>query len=317
MKKFRYIIASLMLVIMTVTGCTTGSSEIPEGNVPDINPNAQAANKDTSSVTLYFSYKGENLLAGESRTIDVPISESLESAVINALIKGPTSDELTGLFWQDVELVSVDDNANQVFITLSEEFISTEPSQEILIDGLSVDEQRKLAIYSIVNTIIEIGNYSRVQINVVGNGGIGQRITEKEAGFSEDNALLDPLERDSSMILTPANTLIEALSSFAKKDWKRLYTFTANTNLDGTLKPELQNFRDELAEKGNVLESFRAIDTTVSNDGQSAVVMLNYSLKTREGKLIEETNIPIVLVREKGLWKVTYSSLINIRLTFS
>ena len=96
MKKLKYIVAFLMLIVMTAAGCTTGRSDIPEGNVPDINPNAQAANKDTSSVRLYFSYKGENLLAGESRTIDVPISESLESAVINALIEGPTSDELNG-----------------------------------------------------------------------------------------------------------------------------------------------------------------------------------------------------------------------------
>lgn len=312
MKKLKYIIAFLMLIVMIASGCNTGSSDIPEGNVPDINPNAQAANKDTSSVRLYFSYNGENLLAGETRTIDVPISESLESAVINALIAGPTSDELTGLFWEGVELVGVDENANHVFVTLSKEFVETDPKQEKLLDGLTVDEQKKLAIYSIVNTIIEIGNYSKVQIYVEQDRGIGQRIKEYQAGWSNEDKALDPLARDSSMILTPANTLIEALSSFHLKDWKRLHTFTANMNLDGTVKPQLQSFSDEFAEKRNVLETFNAIDTTVSSDGQSAVVMLNYSLKTREGKLIEEDSIPIVMVREKGLWKVTYSSLVNI-----
>ena len=307
----KLVIILLVLILVITAGCGVQNSDTPEGNVPDINPNAEAANKDTADVTLYFSYQGENLLAGETRAIDVPVSDTLETAVVRALISGPMSDELTGLFWADVELVGVDANADHVFISLSEPFISTTPEQ--VIDGLTSDEQKKLAIYSIVNTIIEMGQYSRVQIQVEREIGIGEGITRGEAGFNDDqDARLEPLERDSSLILTAKNTLLEALSSFAKKDWTRLYTFTAMTNVDGSSKPSISDFSEALAAKGNVLESFSVVDQNVSSDGQSAVVMLNYTLKTREGTVIEETNIPIVLVREKDIWKLTYSSLVNV-----
>ncbi len=61
-----------------------------------------------------------------------------------------------------------------------------------------------------------------------------------------------------------------------------------------------------------MLESFEVVSQNVSSDGQSAVVMLDYSIKTREGKLVERSNIPIILVREKDIWKVTYGSLVNV-----
>jgi hypothetical protein len=309
----KVIIISLLLILIVTAGCGVQNSYTQQGNVPDINPNAEAANKDTADVTLYFSYQGENLLAGETRAIDVPVSDTIETAVVRALISGPMSDELTGLFWPGVKLIGVDANADHVFITLNEEFISTAPEQEVVLDGLELDEQKRLAIYSIVNTIIEMGQYSRVQIYVAKEGGFGERITLSEAGWSDDDsAHLEPLERDSSMILTAKNTLLEALSSFEKKDWRRLYTFTAMTNTDGSSKPDISDFSEALAAEGNVLESFSVVDQNVSSDGQTAVVMLNYSLKTREGKLVQQSNIPIVLVREKGIWKLTYSSLVSV-----
>ncbi len=295
MKKRRVIAILMVLVAMAAAGCTAGSDAL-QGNVPDINPNAQAANKDTANVTLYFSYKGENLLAGETRAIDVPVSDTLETAVVNALIEGPNSDELMGLFWSGVELVGVDANEDHVFITLSEEFITSQPEQELELDGLELDKQKRLAIYSIVNTIIEMGRYSRVQIYVAQEVGVGQRITLNDAGFGTSNNPLEPLERDPSIILTPTNTLLQALGSFAKKDWTRLYAFTAMTNIDGTSKPDLGDFSEALAAKGNVLESFSVVDQNVSSDGQSAVVMLNYTLKTRE----------------EDIWKLTYSSIVTV-----
>ena len=310
MKKLKFILLTVIFIAVFAAGCTQ-SSDTPEGNVPDINPNAEAANKDTTDITLYFSYHGENLLASETRAIDVPISDTIEKAVVKALVQGPVSDELTGLFWPGVELVDIDENANHVLVTLSQEFITTEPESK-LIDGLTTEEQKKLAIYSIVNTIVEMGTYSRVQIYVANENGISQRITHKQAGWSDDNDKLDPLGRDSSLILTPENTIVQALTSFKYKDWSRLYTFTAKTDAEGTQKPLISDFSSALAAEGNVLEDFEVIDSNVSSNGQSAVGMLNYTLKTREGTLIVQENVPIILVREKNIWKLTYSSLVNL-----
>lgn len=305
------IVAFFLVLIMALSGCAAMNNEEPEKNTPDINPKAESANKDTSKVTLYFSYKGQQLLAGETRSIDVPVSEKLEKAVIRALIDGPSADrsQLVGLFWDDVELVDVKDNEDILFVTLSEEFITTQPETPVLGEG-TVADRKKLAIYSIVNTITEMGTYSSVQFYVESSGGT-MGITKSDAGFGDSQDRLDPQRWENEHILTPENTLKEALDSYNKKDWTELYDYTAYMNPDGTVKPDSDVFTAALAETGNVLDSYKPIGVNVASDGQSAVVILDYTIKTRNGD-IDRTKIPVVLVREEEIWKLSYSSVINV-----
>lgn len=306
--------ALLAAAVLFMAGCMGGGTKSGSANLPDINPNAGAANKTTAHVALYFSYNREELLAAETATVNVPVSEPLEAAVVRALISGPSVNrtELYRLFWDGVELVGVDSNADILFVTLSEDFVSTAPEKVALEEG-TVADQKRLAICSIVNTIVEMGTYSRVQIYIDRqDAGAAQRITRREAGW-EDNSddRLDPLGRMGELILTPQNTLVEALESFEKKNWGRLYNFIAYTNPDGTLKPDIETFA-EVLDKGNVLESFSVADSSVSSDGQEATVMLNYSIKTREGETLSRPNIPVKLVREEDIWKLTYTSLVKV-----
>lgn len=305
------IVAFFLVLIMALSGCAAMNNEEPEKNTPDINPKAESANKDTSKVTLYYSYKGQQLLAGETRSIDVPVSEKLEKAVIRALIDGPSADrsQLVGLFWDDVELVDVKDNEDILFVTLSEEFITTQPETPVLGEG-TVADRKKLAIYSIVNTITEMGTYSSVQFYVESSGGT-MGITKSDAGFGDSQDRLDPQRWENEHILTPENTLKEALDSYNKKDWTELYDYTAYMNPDGTVKPDSDVFTAALAETGNVLDSYKPIGVNVASDGQSAVVILDYTIKTRNGD-IDRTKIPVVLVREEEIWKLSYSSVINV-----
>lgn len=305
------IIAVLLVLIMAVSGCAAMQNKAPEKNTPDINPKAESANKDTSMVTLYYSYKGQQLLAGETRSIDVPVSEKLEKAVIRALIDGPSADrsQLVGLFWDDVELVDVKDNENILFVTLSEEFITTQPETPVLGEG-TVADRKKLAIYSIVNTITEMGKYSSVQFYVESSSG-AMGILKSDAGFGDSHDRLDPQRWENEYILTPENTLKEALDSYNKKNWTELYDYTAYMNPDGTVKPDSDVFTAALAETGNALDSYIPIGVNVANDGQSAVVVLDYTIKTRNGD-INKTKTPVILVREEEIWKISYSSVVNV-----
>jgi len=303
----------LLMILLAFSGCGAEKRNIP-ANTPAINPNAQAANKNTEEVTLYFSYRGENLLAGETRKINVPVNEKTEAAVIRELIAGPSADRdgLCGLFWGDVKLVSVDSVGDILFVTLSKDFVSTSPAKPALEDG-GFAEQKKLAIYSIVDTIVEMGNYSRVQIEVDREGSrIGERITRSEAGWGDDSSYLEPLGWEESIILTPAKTLQEALASFDKKDWTRLYDFTAYTSPDGTQKPDMNAFSSALSAPGNILESYQITGTSVSHNGKKAMVTLDYSINTRAGDTVNKTKVPVIMVRENDIWKLSYTSLINV-----
>lgn len=308
----RKMAAAWLAVIMMLSGCASVGNDVTGKNIPDINPRAESANKDTSNVRLYYSYKGEQLLAGETRSIDVPVSQKREQAVVEALIAGPSADrsELTGLFWDGVTLVSVENNADNLFVTLSEEFITTDPPTSALEEYTALN-RKMLAIYSIVDTITEMGTYSRVQINVQRKDG-SQRIMRSEAGFKGEDKALDPLYWDGDLILTPEKTLAKALDLYSKKNWTELYNYTAYTDVDGTVKPDSEDFSAALGETGsNGLDSFEPKGVNVSNDGQTAVVLLNYTIKTRNGD-VERTMVPVIMVNEGELWKVSYSSINNV-----
>lgn len=315
MKHWRPILIILIVCVLVLSGCAS-KEENPSANTPDINPNAEAMSKDTVDVALYFSYSGENLLAAETRAIDVPVSATLESAVVNALIAGPSAgqNELSGLFWEGVRLTDIDSNGDILFVTLNEEFVTTQPAQdEIALDSESVPEQKILALESIAATIVEMGTYSSVQIEVDRGTGTSERITQAEAGKDETSTeVLGPLERDKNLILTPENTLKQALDAFNKKDWTRLYNFTAYTNPAGNQKPDSDVFSETLSGPGNSLETYSVDDSNVSYDGQTATVYLNFTIKTREGETVPRNNIPVVLIRESYIWKVSYLSILKI-----
>ena len=322
MAKLRLITAFIIALAFVFSGCGLVRQDT-SANTPDINPNVEAANYDTSDVTLYFGYRGETLLAGETRPIDVPVSDTLEAAVIRELIKGPSADrdELNGLFWEGITLVDIDSTEDRLFVKLNDEFVSTNPKDnELVIEDGTPSQQKKLAIYSIVNTIVEMGTYSKVQIFVDREGGVRQHITKGEAGWTEDaeKRLYElgwTATLETPLILTPENTLIEALDSFVKKNWTRLYHFTAYTSPDGSIKPDLDDFSDALAAENNTLDSFTPVGLSVAADGQRCVVMLDYTIRTREGDTIAQSDKPVVLVREKDIWKLSYISLYNILIT--
>ena len=315
MKKLKSIIPILLICAMVLGGCSTNESST-SANTPEINPKAEAANKDNVDVALYFCYRGESLLAAETRTIEVPVSTTLENAVISALITGPSAglNELSGLFWEGVKLTKIDSNGDILFVTLNEEFVSTQPAgNELVLESDSVAEQKLLALESIANTIVEMGTYSSVQFQVDRGTGTSERITRAEAGMDETSAEpLEPLDRDKDLILTPKNTVVQALDAFNKKNWARLYNFTAYTSEDGTQKPDSVAFSETLAGTGNSMDTFSIEDWNVSCDGQKATVMLNITIKTREGETVGRPNIAVVLMRESYVWKVSYISILKI-----
>ena len=121
--------------------------------------------------------------------------------------------------------------------------------------------------------------------------------------------MLDPLGRDGDIILTPANTLKVLLEAFEKKDWQQVYTFVAEGDVNGEGRPEaVEDFIALVTGKDVTLEAFSVLDQSISADGQTVLVMMNYTMVTKDGDAPPSTNFPVILIKENDLWKVSYAS---------
>lgn len=279
-------------------------------SVVQINPLPEGAAQDKSTARLYFGYMNDELLVGEVRVFSVPINESVETSVIRELISGPSvvRSDFTQVINPASKVVSVQSESNFLFVTLSAEFLS--PPDDLLQSDESYEKiRRRLAVYSIVNTIVEQGNYSRVQIRIDDSGsGSGRPITMEEAGFDE-NETADAFERNGELELNEKNTLREIIKCIQTKSWDDLYDYISYVNLYGSEKPPVEDFKSELNNmKLAVGEDFTIGDSIESPDGLTAVVMASYTVRLKDEDEKTLTNVPVRLVLENDIWKISYTA---------
>ena len=137
------------------------------------------APEDKLAVTLYFPDKGFEHLSGEIRRIDVQNALSLEKIVVDELLKGPQSSELSASLPQGTKLLSVEVKDKVCFVNFSKEFASATGSASTT-----------MALYSVVNSLCTLRNIESVQILVNG-----------EAGVEFGNFVLDiPYEANFSLV---------------------------------------------------------------------------------------------------------------------
>ena len=260
------------------------------------------------SVALYFRFQDTAFLATEARTVVVQRNESLEKAIVQALIAGPMNTELSPLFPPGSEVVSTSTQDGTLFVTLNEAFLgryADEPgdvsSGSWQIEG---PQRRRLCLASLAATLTEEGLCQRVQVMVQRNS--GQSVSMRlQAGFlnrSGDTELLPSLTRDENVLLTPRNTAECVLDDWRQQAWEGLSLFCAHA-------PGEQSVF-EAFEASGVLTGYDALSCgSVSYDGQSAVLTVDLSLRGDAGDILI-AGYPLRLIREEGLWKMDYDTLL-------
>ena len=284
-----------------------------EAEQPDILPSADEFTRDEKTVTLYFRMRDESLLAQETRTVFIPKDKQFERVLIETLIEGPgaSSLDLTGLFISGVQVVDVTVDGTVLTVTLSRAFLGTPVDAPMDWQGdtqwnREVVLRRRLALASIVNTVTEETNCTSVQLLVQFNPDYpaGERITRDY--LYEDTApgqLLSPVFRNEDELLTHFNTATIILDSYMEKDFARLHRFVAE-------RPTEAAFVQEMESMNRSLVAYWISSGMVSPDGQRAVLTshLDY-IGPDDTAFLEE--YPIHLVRERGIWKITYSTLLR------
>lgn len=317
MKNRRIALVLCMCLLMQVCcGCTAqyygGIRERNDGltdaYTQDILPRSQDnAYGNQVSATLYYRYLSEDLLAGVEQEFQVTAEITLEEMVVQALIEGPqdTSYQYNAVINPDTELISVKEQSGYLSVTLSHEFVER-MDEDIIADAA----RRRLAVQSIVNSVISIGNYSRVLILIDDdNNGIGERMTYAEAGWEEKgDRTMEPMELDMSVLLTPENVLTIVMTALVEKDYSRMEYYLAGQDYDGEIRPGYAEMMAAMEEKSSVVGFELSEPTVVSGDGKRAVAVMDVTYINQAGKTAEIVSLPIRMLHE-GVWKVSFRSL--------
>ncbi|HML46524.1 MAG TPA: GerMN domain-containing protein [Clostridia bacterium] len=315
------LLLGLLLILSGCQGAPPTAMLVQSAQTPAPEEAADASGvtrSDEHTVALYYRLQGEDMLARETRTIALPNDYRLESRLIELLIEGPRASnlELTGLFPANTRLISVSEQDTMLFVTLSQEFLSTPHDMPVnWRDDRSLYEEvlarRRLAVDSIVNTLTECTEYTSVQLLIQPNvqEAYGQRIARKEIYASETDStlLFGPVYRSESMILTHYNTA-NIILSWQQKNWERLYRFVANKQG----RPTAEAFEQEMDERRISLFSYSISPGHVSSDGQKAIFSVQLGLSGADGVHQIITSVPLAFTLEQDIWKISYETLVRL-----
>lgn len=263
---------------------------------------------DEKQVTLYFRWGQTAYLAPETRIVVVQRNESLEKAVVEALIDGPVGAELAPLFPAGTQIVSVSAENRTLFVTFNEAFLgryADEPSDPSLGNWKTEGPRRRsLCLDALAASLTEAGLCDRVQVMVERSTGETASM-RLQAGFldrSGNTELLPAVTRNEQVILTPHNTAACITQAWKTQDWKTLVSFAAEA-------PGEQTALDAFAAAG-VLVDLTLSPGGVAYDGQTAVLSADLTLQG-QGRDTVISGYPLRLTRENGIWKMPYETLLQ------
>ena len=146
-----------------------------------INQDGSLVATPKTTLTLYFGDEDAEHLVPERRNVEIPAGDTLEKIVVTELIKGPTQAGTMRTLPQETKLLSIETKDNVCFVNFSKDFVEKHPG------GTAAE---KLCVYSVVNSLTELGTIDRVQFLIEG---------EKREDFIH-MSFNEPILRNSTII---------------------------------------------------------------------------------------------------------------------
>lgn len=315
MKKAMLLILAALCLLLT--GCTSRdplaemASAQPDAAIPAPAADERLMGRDTA--TLWFRYGAEPLLAPEERIIATSPTRTFEQSLLTALIGGPASSELSGLFPQGTQVLGTWQQGRMLFVTLSKEILSDYADEPDLwtLDAFWQREsplRRTLAMQSVAATVTQNCDVDTVVILVEGQEQFTDSLRLRRSYYRAGggDALADPLTRDESLLLSPATAMDVILTCWQERDWARLYLYTARTDPDsGAPIPAYDDFAGEMNRLPH-LTDYRFSGGHVSG-GQATLTASLTCL--HDGHLTPPSSAVFRLTYENGVWRVGMSQL--------
>lgn len=332
----------LLCLCMVFSGCAIGGirQDPTDEDLPQIDPEDGVTRDKT--VTLYYRLTNENYLAGITRSISVRANERTEKAMIRTLLEGVPLQALSGnvspLFSEDTSIVDVTVVGGIMYVTLSGEFLDTSVYDEtraaadFSLESNTIDKEtydrmvqeaydellltRRLAVYSLVNTITQLTSGVRVQVLVDETGsGTGERIKLSDlglnAGDGADSELLEPMRFVNDCVVTPEIIAQCALTRLVNGEYELAYPLFSEDDGSGVQKPQYANFETEMKSLGS-LKNFNLHGYSMGEDEGYARIRVDLKFLFANGEEKELKDSPLLLKREGDLYKLGYGTLLKV-----
>ena len=272
---------------------------------------------DMLDVTLYYRFENTQTLGAQRAQLDIRREETVATSIVQRLIDGPaiSYDRLHGLFPQGTQLVSVTGEDTTAFVTLTRGFLGKpDGAPADWEDSFAWQEEaalrRRMAVQSIVLSLTEGGRFQRVQMYVAdSDDDIPERIPMYyfDPYMSDAVTVLAASPRDEAAMLTPRKAMEMILEAWKASDYDMLYALMAP---DGENNLPSQNvFETQMMDRDISLLVYDMTDGTVSLDGQTATMVVNAQIRSREGGDAQIIRESVPLVRVKDNWAITEDTL--------
>lgn len=121
------------------------------------NPGEQINSSHETVLTLYFANAAGNKLRKETRNVHYSSNISLEKLVMEQLIEGPKNSDARATLPSDAKLITISVVEKVCYVNLDDSAIAQ-----------NSDITEEVLLYSIVDSLAELNNVSKVQISING-----------------------------------------------------------------------------------------------------------------------------------------------------
>ncbi len=145
------------------------------------NPSLDPEKTDRQQVVLYFTDAKQRKLIPEERSIEIKQSQTTEYQIVEQIIQGPLGSRLVPTVPADIKIKDIKTEEGICYVNLSADFTARH----------NVSTSDVISIYSLVNSLTQLDNVSKVQFLAE-----GEKINEIRSGID----LSKTIERDESLI---------------------------------------------------------------------------------------------------------------------
>ena len=156
-------IPNIYLVTITAEGTPIVDSQGQEIGAMSLDSFLENTGKEIMAyqykeLNLYFTNEEGNQLVPEARQVYYNGNTPIEKVIVEQLLRGPGESGHYATLPSDTRIVGVSVADGIAYVNLGKQFVD---------EALQVDAQ--IPIYSIVNSLIDVGNVSQVQISINGD----------------------------------------------------------------------------------------------------------------------------------------------------